>query len=83
MIHKGDSLPLTDKLDNSGTYLLIKKENKKMKTLHRFLLYIKKPAIKNSLIFRYSGFSTEGESERVRFVGPRAPQTNRGIPGKK
>ena len=34
----------------------------------------------NLLMFRYSGFSTEGEIDRVRLVGPRAPQTYRGIP---
>ena len=36
--------------------------------------------IHNSLIFRYSGFSTDGEIDRVRLVGPNAPQTYRGTP---
>jgi len=33
-----------------------------------------------SLIFRYSGFSTEGETERVLFVGPMLPATYRFTP---
>ena len=35
---------------------------------------------KNSLIFRYPGFSTEGDIDSVLLVGPIAPATYLGIP---
>lgn len=31
-------------------------------------------------MFRKSGFSTDGEMDKVLFVGPKAPATNRRIP---
>ena len=34
------------------------------------------------LIFLYPGFSTDGDNDNVRFVGPIAPATNFSLPGK-